>query len=69
MSTLALRATLTVLATLMLVSIGDVVLAQSTAAADIAEDQRILPYVKPGQLVDIGGRVFICIARAPAILR
>ena len=46
----ALRA---ILATLLL-SIGDVVLAQSAPA--MAEDQRLLPYVKPGQLVDIGGR-------------
>ena len=56
MPTLALRATLTVLATALLLSMGDVVLAQSTAVPDIAEDQRILSYVEPAQLVDIGGR-------------
>ena len=37
-------------------SIGDVVLAQPKPAPATAEDQRMLPYVEPGQLVDIGGR-------------
>jgi pimeloyl-ACP methyl ester carboxylesterase len=32
------------------------VLAQSEATSAIAEDQRMLPYAAPGQLVDIGGR-------------
>jgi pimeloyl-ACP methyl ester carboxylesterase len=40
----------------LLLSIGDVVLAEPTAAPSMAEDQRMLPYVEPGQLVDIGGR-------------
>src|ERR1700680_188178 len=51
MPTFALRAILAAL----LLSIGDVVLAQPTAAPSMAEDQRILPYVEPGQLVNIGG--------------
>jgi pimeloyl-ACP methyl ester carboxylesterase len=36
--------------------ISDIVLAEPTPAPVIAEDQRMLPYVEPGQLVDIGGR-------------
>jgi pimeloyl-ACP methyl ester carboxylesterase len=52
MPTFALRVILPAL----LLSIGDVVLAQSTPAPSMAEDQRMLPYVEPGQLVDIGGR-------------
>ena len=56
MSTFALRAILTALAAALLLSIGDVVLAQPTSAPAMAEDQRMLPYVEPGQLVDIGGR-------------
>jgi pimeloyl-ACP methyl ester carboxylesterase len=51
MPTLALRA---ILAAALLLSICDVVLAEP--APVVAEDQRMLPYVKPGQLVDIGGR-------------
>jgi pimeloyl-ACP methyl ester carboxylesterase len=50
---LALRA---ILAAALLLSFGDIVLAQPTPAPSMAEDQRILPYVEPGQLVDIGGR-------------
>ena len=50
--TLALRAILAAL----LLSFGDVVAAQPTPVPAIAEDQRLLPYVQPGQLVDIGGR-------------
>jgi pimeloyl-ACP methyl ester carboxylesterase len=38
----------------LLFSIGDVVLAEP--APPTAEDQRLLPYAEPGQLVDIGGR-------------
>jgi hypothetical protein len=39
----------------LLLSIGDVVLAQPKPAP-VAEDQRLLPYAHPGQLVDIGRR-------------
>jgi pimeloyl-ACP methyl ester carboxylesterase len=52
MPTLALRAILAAL----LLSIGDVVPAEPTPVPAMAEDQRMLPYVEPGQLVDIGGR-------------
>jgi pimeloyl-ACP methyl ester carboxylesterase len=52
MLTFVLRAILAV----MLISIGGAVLAQPTPAPSTAEDHRILPYVRPGQLVDIGGR-------------
>jgi pimeloyl-ACP methyl ester carboxylesterase len=45
----ALRAPLVVL----LLSIGEVVRAQAPA---MAEDPRMLPYIEPGQRVDIGGR-------------
>jgi pimeloyl-ACP methyl ester carboxylesterase len=40
----------------LLLPIGDVVLAQSQQARAITEDPRLLPYLEPGQLVDIGGR-------------
>jgi pimeloyl-ACP methyl ester carboxylesterase len=40
----------------LLLSIGDVVLAQRVPAPAIAEDQRLLPYAEPSQLIDIGGR-------------
>ena len=53
MLTFALRA---ILAATPLLSIGDVVLAQSNLTPTVAEDQRLLPYAKSGQLVDIGGR-------------
>jgi len=53
MPTLARRASL---AFALLLSFGNTVLAQLKAVPVVAEDQRLLPYVKPGQLVDIGGR-------------
>jgi len=53
MLTFALRA---ILAATPLLSIGDVVLAQSNLTPTVAEDQRLLPYAKSGQLVDISGR-------------
>ena len=46
----------TVLAAALLSSIDHVALAQPNPAPARAEDQRLLPYVKPGQRVDIGGR-------------
>jgi len=52
MLTFALRAILAAL----LLSIGGVVLAQPTPTPSMAEDQRMLPYVGPGQFVNIGGR-------------
>ncbi len=54
--TFARRAILAALVAALLLSFGDVVLAQSNPAPAIAEDQRLLPYVQPGQMVDIGGR-------------
>ena len=56
MPTLALRAILAALAAALLLSISDIVFAEPTSVPVIAEDMRLLPYVKPGQLVDIGGR-------------
>lgn len=56
MLTLEIRAILTALAAALLVCIGNVVFAQSEPAPGTAEDPRLLPYVAPGQLVDIGGR-------------
>jgi pimeloyl-ACP methyl ester carboxylesterase len=56
MPTLARRAILAAQAASLLLSISDIVLAEPTAAPAIAEDQRMLPYVEPGQMVDIGGR-------------
>src|ERR1700690_1093860 len=52
MPTFALRAILAAL----LLSTGGGVLAGPTAEPSMAEDQRMLPYVGPGQLVNIGGR-------------
>jgi pimeloyl-ACP methyl ester carboxylesterase len=52
MRTFARRAALAAL----LLSIGGVVPARSEPAPAAAEDQRLLPYVQPGQLVDVGGR-------------
>lgn len=48
-SAIVLRAPLVVL----LLSIGEIAFAQAPA---MAEDQRMLPYAEPGQLIDIGGR-------------
>jgi pimeloyl-ACP methyl ester carboxylesterase len=56
MPTLALRAILAALAAALLLSISDIVFAEPTSVPAVAEDMRLLPYVKPGQLVDIGGR-------------
>jgi hypothetical protein len=53
MPALTLRAILTAV---LLLSIGDVVLAQPKPAPALGEDNRMLPYVEPGQLIDIGGR-------------
>jgi pimeloyl-ACP methyl ester carboxylesterase len=52
----ALRAILAAMAASLLLSIGDVVLAQPESAPARAEDPGLLPYGEPGQLVDIGGR-------------
>ena len=53
MPTLTPRATL---AAVMLLSMGNVVLTQPDPVSTTVEDQRMLPYIEPGQLVDIGGR-------------
>ena len=45
-----------VLVAALLLSLGDIVFAQSGPAPTTVEDHRILPYAEPGQLVDIGGR-------------
>src|SRR5271168_3934946 len=45
-----------ILAAALLLLVGDVVLAQPELAPAMSEDKRLLPYVEPGQLVDIGGR-------------
>jgi pimeloyl-ACP methyl ester carboxylesterase len=47
--------TLTVASALLLLA-DNVSVAQPKATSDVAEDQRLLAYVEPGQLVDIGGR-------------
>src|SRR5215468_11072319 len=52
MPSLALRAIVGAL----LLFMGNAVLAQPEPAPAVAEDQRLLPYIQPGQLVDIGGR-------------
>ena len=56
MPTSAHRVTLVALAAALLLSIGGVAPAQPEPALATSEDQRLLPYVQPGQLVDIGGR-------------
>jgi len=48
--------TLVCLAATLLLSFASVVPAQPEPAPATAEDQRMLPYAQPGQLVDIGGR-------------
>ena len=55
-STFALRSSLATLAAVLLLSIGRVGNAQPSPPPATVEDQRMLPYIKPGQLVDIGGR-------------
>jgi pimeloyl-ACP methyl ester carboxylesterase len=40
----------------LLLAIGNVVLAQPEPASTVMEDQRLLPYMHSGQRVDIGGR-------------
>jgi pimeloyl-ACP methyl ester carboxylesterase len=56
--TFALRASLAALAAALPLSFGDIALAQPipTPSPSTAEDTRLLPYAKPGQLVNIGGR-------------
>jgi pimeloyl-ACP methyl ester carboxylesterase len=54
MPTIALRAFLT--AAGLLLSISDIVFAEPSPAPAMSEDKRLLPYVKPGQLVNINGR-------------
>jgi pimeloyl-ACP methyl ester carboxylesterase len=39
-----------------LLSISNAVLAVEEPTPPVAEDQRLLPYTKPGQLIDVGGR-------------
>lgn len=56
MSTFPLRAILSVLGAALLLSVCDIVLAQADPAPATAEDPGLLPYAKPGQRVDIGGR-------------
>lgn len=57
MPTLARRAILVALAAANLsLSVGNVAHAQSEPVSALAEDQRFLPYIEPGQLVDIGSR-------------
>lgn len=49
------RSLLAILATLLLITIGNVVFAQSEPVSAAAEDPRLLPYMEPGQRGDIGG--------------
>ena len=55
MATRTLRA-IAALAAATMLAIDDVTLAQPNPAPTTAEDERLLPYVEPGQRVDIGGR-------------
>jgi pimeloyl-ACP methyl ester carboxylesterase len=45
-----------ILAAALLLFFGDIVLAEPKAAPAVVEDQRLLPYVRPDQMIDIGGR-------------
>jgi pimeloyl-ACP methyl ester carboxylesterase len=56
MATPALRAVLATLSAVLLLSIDGVSLGQFEPAAATEEDSRLLSYLGPGQLVDIGGR-------------
>ena len=56
MPTFARRVTLVALGAALLLSSGGLVPAQPGPAPATAEDQRMLPYLQPGQLIDIGGR-------------
>jgi pimeloyl-ACP methyl ester carboxylesterase len=53
---LALLSLLAILVSALVLCTCDVALAQSKPVAVVAEDARVLPYAKPGRLVDIGGR-------------
>ena len=56
MSSHALRAILAAMAAALPLAIGGVVLGQPAAAPEVAQPQGLLPYGKPGQLIDIGSR-------------
>jgi hypothetical protein len=45
-----------ILAGSLLLCFRDIVLAEPKTTPAVAEDQRLLPYVKPDQMIDIGGR-------------
>jgi pimeloyl-ACP methyl ester carboxylesterase len=67
----ALRTVLAALVAVLLLFSDDDSLSQSAPAAATAEDQRLLPYVEPGQLVDIGGRrinVYCTGSGAPTVI-
>ena len=51
-----MRMTSEIAAAFLLLCIGGIACAQPTSVPVIAEDTRMLPYVKPGELVDVGGR-------------
>jgi len=71
MTTPALTALRAALAAALVLSIAGVVLAQSEPAAATEEDRRLLPYLEPGQLVDIGGRrvnLFCTGSGAPTVI-
>jgi pimeloyl-ACP methyl ester carboxylesterase len=56
MPTFTRRVTRVALGAALLLSFGAVVAVQPEPPPATAEDQRMLPYVQPGQLIDIGGR-------------
>src|SRR6516164_5587034 len=56
MRTLAHGAIAAGLAAAVLLSIDDVSCARPNSASAPSEDLRLLPYIKPGQQIDIGGR-------------